>query len=82
MFRRVSERLHESMDGRWQLRAEHTLAGIVVPTSPWSLWEKRGDAFVQVVSAPTMAMLADAVRDATQGSTPYGKGFSATKAEW
>lgn len=82
MFRQLSERLHESLDGRWQLRAESTLAGSVVPASPWELWEKRGDDFVKVVSAPTMAMLATAVRNATAGSTPYGKGFSAPKAEW
>lgn len=65
MFIRLSEKVHESIDGRWQLRADNVLAGVVVPLSPWSLWQKRGDVYVKVVSAQTIGMLAKAVRNAT-----------------
>lgn len=65
MFVRLSERLHESVDGRWQLRADATLAGIVVPLSSWSVWMKKPDgSFVQICSAPTVALLARAVHRA------------------
>jgi hypothetical protein len=66
MFRQLSERLHESLDGRFQLRADNTLAGVVVPFSSWSVWMKQADgSFKQVCSAPTVALLAQAVKRAS-----------------
>jgi hypothetical protein len=65
MFRFVAEGVHESIDGRFQLRADQRLAGVVVPFSSWSVWMKQTDgSFAQVCSAPTVALLAKAVKRA------------------
>lgn len=61
MFRRISEVLHSSLDGLWQLRAKHTLAGIAVPGTPWEVWRRSGDTWLLVVEAPTVATLAAAM---------------------